>query len=129
MKFITGGAYQGKKDFVINNLNISENNIYNGILCDLNKIFVSKCVDNYHIFIKNLISKDINPIEFTQKLLSENNNVIIIMNEIGCGIVPIDENERFWREMCGKCGCIIAEKSEIVVRVVCGTGIIIKGKL
>ena len=30
MKFITGGAYQGKKDFVINYFNISEKDIYDG---------------------------------------------------------------------------------------------------
>lgn len=129
MKFITGGAYQGKKDFVISHLNICIKDIYDGSILDLNKILKCICVNNYHIFIKNLIKKDIDPIKFTEKLLTENSDIIIIMNEIGCGIVPVDKNERFWREMCGKCGCIIAEKSETVVRVVCGTGILIKGKL
>lgn len=129
MKFITGGAYQGKRNFAINRLNIDEKYICDGNVFDINKIFNSKCIDNYHIFIKNLVLKDINPVEFTENLLMKNKDIVIIMNEIGCGIVPVDKNERFWREMCGKCGCIIAEKAETVIRVVCGTGVVIKGKL
>lgn len=129
MKFIIGGAYQGKKNFAINRLNIDEKDIYDASIPDDYKIFNSKCVYNYHMLIKNLIFKDIDSIGFTENLLLKNKNIVIIMNEIGCGIVPIDRKERFWREMCGKCGCIIAGKSEIVIRVVCGTGIAIKGEL
>ena len=127
MKFITGGAYQGKKDFAIKYLNINKKDIYDGSIYNINKILNSKCVTNYHFFIKNLILKDIDPVEFTKKLATK--NIVIIMDEIGCGIVPIDKDERFWREMCGKCGCIIAENSETVVRVICGIGVVIKGKL
>ena len=129
MKFITGGAYQGKRNFAINHLNIDKKDIYDCDIYDINKIINSKCIYNYHILIKNLILKDIDTIESTENILLNNKDIVIIMNEIGCGIVPVDKKERFWREMCGKCGCIIAGKAETVVRVVCGTGVVIKGKL
>ena len=111
MIFVTGGAYQGKKDFAL-------------------KYFKNyDIINNYHIIIKNLISENINLLEYTENIISENKDIIIIMDEIGCGIVPTDREERFWREMCGKCGCIIAEKADVVVRVTCGIGTAIKGEL
>ena len=111
MIFVTGGAYQGKKDFVLKYLGNHD------------------IIDNYHMIIKNLISENTDPIKYTENIISENKDVVIIMDEIGCGIVPIDREERFWREICGKCGCIIAENADIVVRVICGIGTAIKGKL
>ncbi|MDE6036291.1 MAG: bifunctional adenosylcobinamide kinase/adenosylcobinamide-phosphate guanylyltransferase [Ruminococcus sp.] len=111
MIFVTGGAYQGKKDFVLKHF--SNHDIIN----------------NYHIIIKNLISENADPIKYTENIIYENKDIVIIMNEIGCGIVPVDREERFWREICGKCGCIIAENADIVVRVTCGIGTAIKGDL
>ena len=111
MIFVTGGAYQGKKEFALKYFNNYD------------------IIDNYHIIIKNLILENIDPLKYTKNIISENNNIIIIMDEIGCGIVPVDREERLWREICGKCGCIIAEKADIVVRVTCGIGTTIKGEL
>ena len=49
------------------------------------------------------------------------------MDEIGCGIVPMEKSERVWRENAGRCGCIIAANSVKVIRIVCGIPDIIKG--
>ena len=111
MIFVTGGAYQGKTDFAM-------------------KYFKNyDIINKYHIIIRNLISENIDPIEYTENIIYENKHTVIIMDEIGCGIVPVDHEERFWREMCGKCGCIIAGKADIVVRVTCGIGTAIKGEI
>lgn len=54
---------------------------------------------------------------------------IIFADEIGCGIVPVDKNERAFRDfygfVCGK----TAERAETVVRIICGIEQIIKGDL
>ncbi|MCM1507180.1 MAG: bifunctional adenosylcobinamide kinase/adenosylcobinamide-phosphate guanylyltransferase [Ruminococcus flavefaciens] len=129
MIMITGGAYSGKNKFVHERLSVPENLTKDGRYCTFGEIFTAVCVNNYHILVKRLISENIEPIGFTEKLCMENNNIIIIMDEIGCGIVPVEKGERKWREMCGKCGCIIAENSETVVRMACGIGKAIKGKI
>ncbi|MDE6849147.1 MAG: bifunctional adenosylcobinamide kinase/adenosylcobinamide-phosphate guanylyltransferase [Ruminococcus sp.] len=125
MRLITGGAFSGKTEFVVSEFGIHD--IKDGADCVMSEIFTAKCIKNYHIFVKRLMEENIDPVEFTLKLCSENSDITVIMNETGCGIVPIEKSERLWREMCGKCGCIIADKSSVVVRVICGIGTYIKG--
>ena len=47
---------------------------------------------------------------------------ILVTDEIGYGIVPIDPFEREYREETGRICCLLAEKSEEVWRVCCGIG-------
>ena len=52
--------------------------------------------------------------------ISENKNVVIINNEVGYGVVPIDKNERLFRELNGRFNIRIAQSSDEVYRVVSG---------
>lgn len=56
-------------------------------------------------------------------------NVIIVCDEVGCGIVPIDNTEVQYRENVGRCCCEIAKIADCVIRVYSGIGTVIKGKL
>lgn len=129
MKLITGGAYSGKKRFVTENMNIFPQDIADGSECDFNEVFTAKCVINYHSLVKRIIAENNDPVAFTEKLCEENSGITVIMDEIGCGIVPVERTERLWREDCGRCGCILSGKSDTVIRVVCGIGTVIKGEL
>lgn len=129
MKLITGGAFEGKTGFAVNNFGVCFPEIKDGEKCIFDEVFSAECVNNYHILVKRLLSGNIDPTEFTERLCKENNNIIVIMNEVGCGIVPVEKSERLWRETCGKCGCMIAENADTVVRVTCGIGTAIKGEL
>ena len=51
---------------------------------------------------------------------------LIIMDEIGCGIIPLEKSERLWREAVGNVGCFLAERAEGVERIICGTAVRIK---
>ena len=44
----------------------------------------------------------------------------------GCGIVPMEKEERLWRENVGRLCCYLAERAERVYRVFCGIGTRIK---
>lgn len=129
MIMITGGAFQGKKDFVKKFFSIGENDILNGADCNYDKIFSAKCVCNYHLFIGRLMNEEIDPLKFTEKICKKNSDIIIIMNEIGCGIIPLEKSERIWREQVGRAGCIIAESSSDVFRICCGIPTKIKGEM
>ena len=52
---------------------------------------------------------------------------VIVMDEVGSGIVPMEKADRLWREACGRCGCMIAARADRVIRLVCGIPTIIKG--
>lgn len=127
MILITGGAAQGKLKFVAENFR--PNMIINGIDCDFSMLKNAECVINYHELIKRLMHETADTTAFTKKFCAENQNAIIIMNEVGSGIIPIEKSEREWRENVGKCGCIIAEKADTVIRMTCGIPTVIKGKL
>lgn len=57
--------------------------------------------------------------------LSENR--IVIATEIGGGIVPLDPSERLRRENAGRLSCLLAERADTVIRVICGLPQLLKG--
>lgn len=54
---------------------------------------------------------------------------IVTCSEVGAGIVPLDAQERAWREAVGRMSCELASQAETVVRMVCGIPVVLKGEL
>ncbi len=52
---------------------------------------------------------------------------VVISCEVGAGIVPIDPQERRFREAAGRLNALLARRADRVVRVVCGLPQVIKG--
>ena len=53
----------------------------------------------------------------------KNKDTIVIADEIGNGIVPLDAFEREYREQTGRAEILLAKKkADEVVRVICGIG-------
>lgn len=53
--------------------------------------------------------------------------LVVICNEVGCGIIPSEKNEREYREAVGRIACCIAKKADVVYRVEAGIASRIKG--
>ena len=51
---------------------------------------------------------------------------VILCDEVGCGVVPVDAEERRWREQVGRCLVALASAAEEVHRVCCGLGMRLK---
>ena len=51
---------------------------------------------------------------------------IVICDEVGCGVVPMDREDRSWRERVGRTCCRLAERASAVYRVTCGLGVRLK---
>lgn len=122
MIIITGGAYQGKKDYVRKTYNIQKCEMINGRECSTEDLMKTKCVYNFQMFIK----KENDIFNTAERLLSENPDIIIITDEIGNGIIPLDKNERIWRETTGKTCCYLVKYAETVVRLNCGLPLVLK---
>lgn len=63
--------------------------------------------------------------EYVKKLyqhIEEAPDTILISDEIGNGIVPMDPHEREYREQSGRVLIELADQADEVVRVVCGIG-------
>ena len=124
MIMITGGAYQGKRDAAKRLFGLTDGDILDGGSCDISGIENARCIRNYELVVKRLMEQGKDPLKYAEELDCD----VIVMNEIGCGIIPLEKSEREWREMTGRAGCIIAGRSEAVYRVCCGIVTVIKGE-
>ena len=52
---------------------------------------------------------------------------VVTCAEVGSGIVPIDREERVYRERVGRLSCELAARADAVVRMVCGIPTVLKG--
>ena len=80
----------------------------------------------HHLYIKALCEKQEDALQKTEQLLECNPDVILIMDEVGSGIIPMEKSERQWREAVGRVSCFLARRAESVERIVCGCGVKIK---
>ncbi len=80
----------------------------------------------FHQYIKQM-SPDESAIQaFIDRIVLENPQAIITMDEVGGGIVPVDPEDRIYRELVGRAGQRLAKEAEQVHRVLCGIGVRIK---
>lgn len=63
---------------------------------------------------------------FAETLLAQYADAVLICDEIGCGVVPLDPEERRWREETGRCLAALAAAAAEVHRVCCGLGMRLK---
>lgn len=124
MIMITGGAFQGKTEYAKKRFGLSADDILEGGSCDISKLENVCCITHYELIVKRLIAEGADPLEFTEKLNAD----IVIITEIGSGIIPLEKSEREWREMTGRAGCILAGRADEVVRLSCGIPTVIKGE-
>ncbi len=120
MKLYIGGFGQCKLNYVKNNENITE--FFDGEKEDISLINNYRGINKLNLLIKRLINKNIDAIDFVKNIDAD----VIICDEVGNGIVPMDKSEEEYREYVGRCCCILAEKSESVTRIFCGIGQVIK---
>ncbi|MFA5658948.1 MAG: adenosylcobinamide kinase, partial [Oscillospiraceae bacterium] len=102
MNLIIGGAFQGKAEYAIEKYLLSENEICDGKATLPDEMYYSKCVKNFHLFIRRIIESGGNSAHATEAILQKNPDIIIITDEIGSGIVPIEKADREWREQTGR---------------------------
>ena len=62
-----------------------------------------------------------------EELLAANPELIVICDEVGCGVVPMDPAQRTWREQVGRLCCRLAARAERVERIFCGLPMVLKG--
>ena len=126
MWLIVGGAYQGKgqyarqlaPDSLVLDFAVDGTNMEPDEVCKYDIIL------NLHLYIRELLDRGIDPYADIQKLCQKDK--IITIQELGCGVVPVDKNDREYRETSGRIGCILAKEADHVVRMTCGIADLIK---
>ena len=126
MWLISGGAYQGKLQYALSWNAIPTEQVSEGAICSFEELLENPIVNHFHLWIDRMLKeeKDIYPL--IDKILVENPDIVIIVNELGCGIVPMDAYDRRYREITGRICCRLAQGAKEVHRVICGIGTVIK---
>lgn len=84
-------------------------------------------VNNIHEFIRNYSNGRNDASQIAAEVFEIFKNAdIVICDEVGCGIVPVERSERLYRDAVGRTACLLAEKAEAVVRLQCGIPAMIK---
>lgn len=119
MVLIFGGAYQGKKDFVLAQFGLKEDDI---CVCspenapDLTK----KCLANMENFAWYCLNRGEDPMDHFACNSAVFEDKIFIFRDIFCGVVPLSKEERAWREATGRVMQYLAGRADRVSRIFCG---------
>lgn len=84
-------------------------------------------ITDLHAGSKKLLARNINPLEFFAERLDILSHSVITGDEIGGGVVPVDSFARKWRDETGKLYQFLADKADIVDRVIAGLPMRLKG--
>lgn len=111
MVFIVGGAYQGKYQYA------------------KEKYIGYEIINSYNKRVREQVSEGLDTMKLAEDFLEEYkakngslDKLVIISDELGYGVVPMDKLDRQAREANGRVNCMFAEKAEEVIRVTYGIG-------
>lgn len=122
MVLITGGAYSGLEEFAIEYERKYADKIQNDQK-KMQTIYIHQILVDYHNEIESL---ELFLQRWVEEKKAEFSELILIHEEMGCGLIPDVRQKREQREKQGRAGCFFGERAEEVYRVCCGLGIKIK---
>ena len=124
MEMIIGGAFQGKTAYAKeSNPGI---NWMNGADLEKEELMKAQGVFDFQEYIKKELKADRDVSGLAEELWEKNPDVVLVSQEVGYGVVPMDAFDRKYREAVGRVCTRLAAKSTKVTRVVCGIGTVIK---
>lgn len=120
MTLITGGAGQGKLAYVLDKTGLGPEDVAH----TPEEAQTKRILAHLEAWVRT--AEDVEgPIE---ALLAANPEIIILCDEVGCGVVPLDRGERAWRERVGRMCCALARRAGRVERIFCGLPMVLKGE-
>ncbi len=124
MEMIIGGAFQGKSTYAKEH----HPNVCWKKGADLEKeeLMNAEGVLDFQEYIKKELKADKDVARLAEELWEKNPDIILVSQEVGYGVVPMDAFDRKYREAVGRVCTDLASKSKKVIRVVCGIGMVIK---
>ena len=127
MILIIGGFAQGKLHYVkqryVHCENGREVTVLDGTLALPAETGAGQVIVNHlHRSIREQLQQGTDPEVMIENFGKEHPDCILICDEIGNGIVPMEAEERTYRERTGRILEQLAAQADEVVRVVCGIG-------
>ncbi|WP_026507469.1 bifunctional adenosylcobinamide kinase/adenosylcobinamide-phosphate guanylyltransferase [Butyrivibrio sp. MC2013] len=138
MELIIGGAHQGKEEYA--SALYPEGKGYKWIragagledtecaLADLaaEKLAEADLIYGYQEIVRRQQALGSDPVSEMERLIAIRPDIVIVCDELGCGVVPMDPADRAYREAVGRTMCLAAQKADRVTRLFCGIATVIK---
>ncbi len=125
MILIVGGAHQGKRAFAVRLSGLDEPAFAaqeaDGERDEVQEALRRPYVHAFHGFLRRMLANGAGEDElerYTRQAAAKPG--IIMIDEVGCGVVPMARGERDYRECAGRMGQLLAAEADEVWRVVCG---------
>lgn len=125
MILIFGGSYQGKLEFTKETFGVTENDIFTCTV-DSEIDWSKKVLYNLDQAFLRHVREGKESRDVLKDHLDQLKDKILIVNDISQGIVPMERENRDWREMTGRAMLYISKEADEVYRVFCGLGSKIK---
>ncbi len=115
MILVYGGAWQGKLDWVKKEYGIRDDEVFR---CSDKEMpdLSAKVIYGIEEFLKREQDSE----EFFRENLECLRDKIIVCRDISQGLVPVEPEERQWRERTGRTMIFLAGKADKVFRIFCG---------
>lgn len=124
MKLIIGGAYQGKLTYAVKKYSLDSKDIFDFAGGYPEGQYA--CYTHFEQLTRRAALSRQPFGNFIDDFPGMAFNSIVISREIGCGVVPMDADERFWREYHGMALSALARNAESVTRIFCGIPEVLK---
>ena len=130
MELYIGGFAQGKLEYVLKNRQERKKTAETVIDCAQpgyrEKIKEAQSCDviinHLHLWVKDLLAEGKQAGQEILAYAQAKPDAVFICDEIGNGIVPLEKEDRIWREETGRLLVSLASKAERVERILCGLG-------
>lgn len=116
MILVIGGAGQGKLRYAMAEWGISREEV----ATDFKNAETARIFYDFQQAVQKSLQAGEDPAEKLEFLIAANPELIVLCDEVGCGVVPMDREERIWRETVGRLCCRMAQCARRVDRVFCG---------
>lgn len=126
MKMVLGGAHQGKRRYAEALYGSLE--WVDGSTCSFEELYKCEGIFHFEEYIRRLMQENRCLEGLEGSVAERNKGLVIVTNEIGCGLVPVNSFEREYREQAGRICTRLAALCERVDKVVCGLGTKLKEK-
>ena len=118
MVFVFGGAYQGMREYARDALGAKK-------ICELTQDacaidFSCGAVAGLDQFVLGCVQRGESAVDYLKAHRDEWRDCILIGMDFSCGLVPMDAQDRLWREENGRLNNYIASNADRVYRLFCG---------
>lgn len=131
MYLVIGGSYQGKLDWALREFALAREQVADGAALDWQgglaaALSGAAVLDDLEVLLARMQQAGLAQQEIMAQMADMPEDMIVICDEVGGGLVPLDAAGRAYREIVGRVCCELAARARGVVRIYCGLPQVLK---